>query len=187
MLNDDVMMMLYNVESGIRKWCLWWWVMTKQPLFMIIDDVLCVVFIESSPMNHIIIRTMLNDELCMHTTLTYKFWLETGTDMHIGLRNELHSPTCMLMYCECYVHFFNDLRLLNYDKYDVWMKIYNLINNCEYVVNDDPWCYVYLYIIHGSQLNVMMYILTSLLLLYLWCWYSWGANTRDEELLLQDS
>jgi len=57
----------------------------------------------------------------------------------------------MLMYCEWYVHFFNVLKLKNYDNDNVLMMLYNLMKNCEYVAKDDQWFYAYLYIIHVSQ------------------------------------
>jgi hypothetical protein len=110
-------------------------------------------------MHHILLHK--NDEIwktndvCMfsNTTLTYKCWLETGTGMHIGLETKCISIwlmlgvlymwcmwhmwyVLMLMYCECYVHFFNVLKLMSYDNEDVWMMLYNLMKKCEYVVYD---------------------------------------------------
>jgi len=43
----------------------------------------------------------------------------------------------MLMYCECYVNFFIVLKLVSYDDENVWMMLYNMMKNCEYVVYDD--------------------------------------------------
>lgn len=45
--------------------------------------------------------------------------------------------------------------------------MYNLMKNCECIVNVDQRCYVYLYIIHVSQLNVMTYILTPLFVAFM--------------------
>jgi len=35
-----------------------------------------------------------------------------------------------VMYCAWYVHFFNALKLKNYDNDDVLMMLYNLMKNC---------------------------------------------------------
>jgi hypothetical protein len=127
-----------------------------------------------------------------NTTMRYKCWLEPGTGMHIGLRNELHFLAYMLMcwswcYCQCYVYLFSVLKLMSHVNDDMWMMMSNWrcitwwrIMNM--FANNDKWYYAYLYTSHISQLNIMMYILTHGLLLYLWCLYPWCTDTQDEEL-----
>jgi len=91
----------------------------------------------------------------------------------------------MLMYFECYVHFFNVLKLMSYDNEDAWMMFYNLMKNCEYVVYDDIWCYAYYYIIHVSQ-YMLWWIFSPLCYccccFILWCLCSWGTDSQDEHL-----
>jgi len=66
--------------------------------------------------------------------------------------------------------------------HDVQMVMYNFMKDCEHVVNDEQWCFVYLYIIHVFQLNIMMYILTLFVVVVFMCLYSWSTYTQDEEL-----
>jgi len=75
---------------------------------------------------------------------------------------------------------------MSYDNEDVWMMLYNLMKNCEYVVYDDLWFYVYLYIINASQYIIHVcydeYSHPLRCCYVLWCLYSWGTNTQDKEL-----
>jgi hypothetical protein len=117
-----------------------------------------------------------------NTTLTYKCWLETGTGMHIGLGTKCICICLMLgvyevyviyvvyvicvnvMYCAWYMHFFNVLKLKNYDNNDVLMMLYNLMNNGEYVVNvGQLMLYIFIYFLY-IPIYVTMNILIPLLL-----------------------
>ena len=111
-------------------------------------------------------------------TLTYKCWLETGTGMHIGLGMKciciwLDIYDVYVIYVVCVnvdvlwglCVFFNVLKLLSYDNDDVWMMLYNLMKNCEYVVNDDQMMLCLFIYYSCIPIYVMMNILTPLLLL----------------------
>jgi len=61
--------------------------------------------------------------------------------------------------------FFNVLKLENYDDDDVFMMLYNLMKNCEYVVNDNQMMLCLFIYYSCIPIYVTMNILTPLLLL----------------------
>ena len=65
--------------------------------------------------------------------------------------------------------FFNVLKLENYDDDDVFMMLYNLMKNCEYVVNDNQMMLCLFIYYSCIPIYVTMNILTPLLLLLLLC------------------
>jgi len=109
----------------------------------------------------------------------YRDAYRSRNEMHLHMSHVRCRSICDICgicdMCQCDVlcmicaSFFNVLKLKNYDNDDVLMMLYNLMKNCEYVVNDDQMMLCLFKYYSCIPIYVTVNILTPLLLLLLLC------------------